>query len=565
MFLVRHRLRGRISFHHYLLHLFPVSIFGETMPQIYPTINGKRYIPKDDTDYGWQPALHAPGVVDATIDRINESFDRNPAATTYSLGMNDTHAWDDSVTHDDIPRNTVGLYDLSDYFFTWANLVAEGVSKKHPGKWFGCLAYNETTDPPSPNIGVHRQVVPYVCIDRMYWADTDMRRKDIERTQEWMATAEVFGWYDYIYGDEFYKLPRFYPHLMSEYIQFGYNHGVRAYYAEAYPTEKWIEGPKLYIFMNLLWDPYQDVDALLDEWYELTVGPDAAPHLKAYYEFWEAFWTERVPETEWFQKSAAHTVYLHFNKDGYFKALKVDDLETLASFMDQMMARAKTDEQKARARFIFDGWQSVRKSMEANVAMIKLRAAAAEGRIHTEPVFANDLEPKSTNTVETLEGNKDWTSVGLPQSWGFWQRTSSFGKYGWDQTTGRDSTSSLRIDPDGSEGQPMLFLRTVPVEPDSLYHLRCFTKCEGMADDAQIGIDALWKNADGSWATSFVSAEQNLSDPTADGWQQIDLYVRTPPIDKPGLVYMLSIENAKQGTIWFDDPEMNRIVSVDEK
>jgi hypothetical protein len=296
----------------------------------------------------------------------------------------------------------------------------------------------------------------------------------------------------------------------------------------------------------------------------LSVGPEAAPHLKAYYAFWEQFWTERVPRTDWFKDSAAHTVYLHFSKDGYFKALQVDDIDTLAGHMDRMLAAATTDEQKARAQFLYDGWLSVRKSMEAYVAMLKLRIAAKEGRVNTEQIFANDLEPQSTNVVETLEGNKDWTSVGLPQSWGFWQRSSSFGKFGWDQSTGRDSAASLRIDPDGSDGQPMLFMRTVSVDPDSLYHLRCFVRCENVTDDALITITVKWKNPDGSWATQFVSAEQRLADVAADGWQPIDLYLRTPPFENPGLVYMLNVENARQGTVWFDDPEMNRIVSVDE-
>lgn len=41
---------------------------------------------------------------------------------------------------------------------------------------------------------------------------------------------------------------------------------------------------------RLLWNPDQDADALLDEWYERMVGPAAAPDLKAYYDHWEHFW-----------------------------------------------------------------------------------------------------------------------------------------------------------------------------------------------------------------------------------------------------------------------------------
>ncbi|WP_176706139.1 hypothetical protein [Paenibacillus hemerocallicola] len=51
---------------------------------------------------------------------------------------------------------------------------------------------------------------------------------------------------------------------------------------------------------RLLWDPFQDEDALLQEWYERMVGPAAAVDLKAYDDYWEHFWTVRIQDSDWF-------------------------------------------------------------------------------------------------------------------------------------------------------------------------------------------------------------------------------------------------------------------------
>ncbi|MDP6355191.1 MAG: DUF4838 domain-containing protein, partial [Planctomycetota bacterium] len=88
----------------------------------------------------------------------------------------------------------VNRIDLSDYFFDWANKIADGVLAKYPDKWFGCLAYNQVTDPPG-YVGLNPRILPYVCIDRMYWADWKQRRRDVARTKAWMKVARKLAWY----------------------------------------------------------------------------------------------------------------------------------------------------------------------------------------------------------------------------------------------------------------------------------------------------------------------------------------------------------------------------------
>ena len=143
---------------------------GKTHPHFFPVVNGTQRVPSEPGDYNWQPVLTADGIVQEAVVRINTFFDSREDAESYSLGMNDTHAWDDSVMMGDVRRNSIGNVDLSDYFFRWASQVAAGVLEKQPSKWFGCLAYNEVTDPPR-DTKVNSRILPFVCIDRMMWAD----------------------------------------------------------------------------------------------------------------------------------------------------------------------------------------------------------------------------------------------------------------------------------------------------------------------------------------------------------------------------------------------------------
>ncbi|MFW5866986.1 MAG: DUF4838 domain-containing protein, partial [Armatimonadota bacterium] len=300
-------MHGTISFHHNLLNLYDPEVFAEEHPDFFPLIDGERYIPEPG-GHRWQPCFTAPGVVEAGAQRIIEYFNENPDTISYSLGINDTnlHCECESCQALDPGReNFLGLPHLSDRYFTWANAVVERVLEVHPDRYFGCLAYNNVVEPPD-HVEVHPRIIPYMTYDRMKWVHPEIEEHGRQLTRDWAEASPTLGWYDYIYGTP-YMLPRYYPHKMREYLAWGYEQGVRALYAEAYPN--FGEGPKLYAYLALNWDPYADVDALLDEWFERTCGPDSADALRSYYEFWETFWTERILDSAWFTEGGQ---YLRF-------------------------------------------------------------------------------------------------------------------------------------------------------------------------------------------------------------------------------------------------------------
>ena len=371
----RNRSHGRVNFHHNLGYLFPPSKYGKTHPEFFPVYDGKRYIPAAKELHTWQPCFSAEGIVDEAVKNIGEYFETYPEETSYSLGMNDTQRFcqcQRCLARYPEKKNFLGFVDVSDIYFQWCNAVVERVLKKYPDKWFGMLAYHNLIEPPDSR-KVHPRIIPFITYDRMKWCDPKTREFGQNLTKQWQKMSPAVGWYDYIYGTP-YLLPRVYFHQMAYYLKFASEHGVKASYAEAYPN--WGEGPKLYVAFKLLWDPNQDVDALLSEWYVRAVGKDAAPHLAEYYRHWEHFWTERIVHLPWFTKPGQ---WLGFDRPDYMAAVSEKDIVKSRNILETVVAKAGTKKQKARAILLLRAFEFYEASTIAYLGQLR----AAETKVNS--------------------------------------------------------------------------------------------------------------------------------------------------------------------------------------
>ncbi|MGW4472655.1 DUF4838 domain-containing protein [Nonomuraea sp. NPDC004354] len=323
----RNRMQGvgtePIAFHHNLHTLFPVERYGQTHPEYYP--GGRPPAPGKLT--GWQPAFSVPGTIDAAVTGILEYFAANPAARSFSLGVNDGEGFAET---DPVPA-----------YYAWVNEVVRRVLERHPGKDFGLLAYRTLETPPA--FPLHPRVVPFLTQDRYAWVDPAVEADGHALTERWLAVCERLGFYDYLYGAP-YLLPRMFSRRYAETLRYAKAKGVVAHYAELYPN--WGEGPKPWITAKLLWNAGADVDRLNREWCERAVGTAAADTLSAYFALWERFWTERVPGSPWFLPDAT---YQTFNLPQYLDLVEEADLERSRSLLDSVVSATVTPAQRARA------------------------------------------------------------------------------------------------------------------------------------------------------------------------------------------------------------------------
>jgi hypothetical protein len=350
----KNRIHGTVEFGHNLWSIFPPELYGETHPEFYPMRDGVRKIPAPGVKTGWQPCFSEEGTIPVAVNYILEYFRTHPDATSFSLGMNDAGgSCESDPAHPRFPNklNSVGTQHLSDIYFEWVNRVVEEVRKVYPDKWFGLLAYAETADPPSFQVNDH--VIPFIAKDRLMWADDGIREQDQRLIREWADRADNIALYDYLYGTP-YLVPRMYTQLFDDTMKFAASAGVAAHYMELYPN--WGEGPKAWIAAKLMWDPTQNVDKLLKEWYDRAVGPEAAPYLKAYYELWEKLWTEKVPQTEWFNTYKTKS-FLVFAIPNYMKVVSDADAAKSRQLIDEVVAKAQTDRQKARAKLLLRAFE----------------------------------------------------------------------------------------------------------------------------------------------------------------------------------------------------------------
>ncbi|OHB58251.1 MAG: hypothetical protein A2Y12_02450 [Planctomycetes bacterium GWF2_42_9] len=347
------RMRWRISFHHNIYNVVSPVKYAITHPEFFPLHNGNRFIPTG-MDH-WQPCFTADGLVEEAVKNICDYFEKHPNATSYSLGVNDASGYcecEKCRTRYPARKNTLKLDHLSDLYFEWCNKVVEGVLKKYPDKYFGCLAYSEIYDPPD-HVKINERILPFLTYDRMKWVDQEIEAQGHKTTKQWAAMCPSMGWYDYIYGSQYF-LPRVYSHKMAEYYRYGYENGVRAIYAEAYPN--WGgEGAKMYIALKVLWDPNQDVDVLLRDWYVRAVGPKAADDLAAHFQHWEDFWTKRMPQYKrWWSKGGQ---YLNFDSLTYLDNLDNNDLASSRKLLESVLKNAQTVAQKARANVFIKAFE----------------------------------------------------------------------------------------------------------------------------------------------------------------------------------------------------------------
>jgi hypothetical protein len=345
----RNLCRPRYLFHHNLLHALTPSVVYDQHPDWYPLINGQRIPKPSDASEGWQPCFSNKAMAAWVAQEIIDYFDKNPTATSFSLGINDCGAngycqCDACRALDDPKEPTYrDRPNYSNRVFTFMNRVAEITSQKHPDKLLGCLSYANCEE--VPTFPVHPNIIPYLTNDRAQWRDPAFKRQDQDLLRRWAKAARQLGVYDYYYGSG-YIIPRFYPAVSAESIKFCHSIGVRAWYAEIYSN--WgLDGCKAWVASQLLWDVKQDPKKLVDEYYTNFFGAAKAP-MKKYWDRCEQVWMKQGGEAAWFKG---------FFQIGQLDMFPPEVCAELRGYLDRAAKLADTDLVRKRVKLYSDGFR----------------------------------------------------------------------------------------------------------------------------------------------------------------------------------------------------------------
>ena len=397
----------RLAITHNLYKMFPPSKYAKTNPDFYPIIDGKRYIPRPPRlGLHWQPCMTNPAVVKEAVRMICEAFAKDPDLRTWSLAQNDGDGYCECANckkfypNPDV-RHRFGSKDRSMLYLQFCNKIAEGVTKKYPEAKFAIYAYNHTSIAPK-DYKLHPSLVPVITYDRLNWVDPERKAKDMIRQSSWSAIADSVAWYDYFYSNQ-YVLPRITTHHVARQLREGYKLRVRHVYIEHLPLgisgfggneQIWAEGPLSYVVLKMLWNPFQDEDKILDDWYKTAVGPKAAPYLKRYFDRVENFWLKQMPKSSWFARCAR--TYLVPTWHDYLTVIDKDFFEKSAEDLDKVCELAPAGDCKIRAEYFRHAFQNRRNRCEYWIQNQKVRLYNASA--FTKVFFKEDFN----------KGMKDW-------------------------------------------------------------------------------------------------------------------------------------------------------------
>lgn len=375
----RNLLDPRFDFHHGLYRIFTDQVYEEN-PNFRPNYNGK---PVMKSAKQIQPDLGNPAVMDFAARKVAEYFDKNPHKMSFRLGINDNATYGNSVFTEPLIRNHGYFRDVPDYsnlIFHFMNGVAQRLEATHPNKYIGCLAYSWAEN--VPEFPVHSKVIPYLTADRMQGYDPVWKAEDQDLTQRWRkAGTEHIGHYDYFYGGP-YAFPRISFNLLSESISFAQQSGVSGFVSEVSPL--WpIDGPKLWLISQLLWNIEQNPQTLLKEYFNDLFG-DAANAIEQFYKIAEKQWHAQTTEGLW--------IRLYTDENGV-SIFSLEAIELMRNFLERAKA-INTDPVVGK-----------------RIALICHCFSMTES-IHTASSYRNQLVSQSYQSIsdiqKAIQGLKNW-------------------------------------------------------------------------------------------------------------------------------------------------------------
>jgi hypothetical protein len=182
----------------------------------------------------------------------------------------------------------------SDYVWDFVVRVANELAKTHPDKRVFCGAYSSYRLPPLKIDKLPDNVLVQITNGRpIRELDDEIHRSTAELRAQWLAKSNnplsVTLNYTPFTNRGAYR-PQYWPHVAAR--------GIKASHDDIWREDVWLSSGKgglhypgmahlnPYVISRFWWDPDQDVNALLEEYYRLFYGPAAEP-MGAFIEFCE--------------------------------------------------------------------------------------------------------------------------------------------------------------------------------------------------------------------------------------------------------------------------------------
>ncbi len=267
----------------------------DEVKQAHPEFYANHRTP-DSNNRHYANCLSSPELIAETVKYARTVFDIYPDLKDISIMPNDGF-WIGNMCQCDLckgketpSRGNYGI--MSDYVWNFVERVARELYKTHPDRKVICLAYGPYMLQPekiakfSPNVMVSFNRESYGVPE-----DRARARGALKGYLEKLVPGNLQGYGHYLQTGSF--LPAYFPHAIAEDLHSlkGLSQGEFIELSSG-PTDMYAPGfnhLNVYVTTRYYWDADQDIDALLNEYYEKFYGP-AAKEMKSFIEFSEKNW-----------------------------------------------------------------------------------------------------------------------------------------------------------------------------------------------------------------------------------------------------------------------------------
>lgn len=326
------RLQVLAMSNHTMIQVFPVGEVKRKYPEIFPIEDGQRYVPPepeeckagDLTWQTWHPCYTNPKTIEVATQKAVERF--KSGALYYSLGVNDGYK-----VQCQCPQCKAMGFPQSYYHFIAA--VAENVKEHYPPHVLTAMAYGDVSMPPD-DVKLPNNVIMFATASQEVAGGAGLSL--------WKDHAGNIATYDYLPGEN-YWIPNFPFRILQRNIQFFRDANVKCYWVMAYPL--WaFDGPKMYLYSHLLWNPDLDIEKTLDHYCEAAFG-GAGAAMSRFYKRWASV-RDKDLQPQGVSPTWSYAEYRYPHQQ--FSRCTAEDYRYASACLDE--ARRLADSPKARRR-----------------------------------------------------------------------------------------------------------------------------------------------------------------------------------------------------------------------
>lgn len=321
---------------HAMAYHVPAHKYFKDHPEYFSLYNGKRC-----TD---QLCLSNPDVLKICIESMRKVMRENPDFMIYSMEQLDNVQ--PCQCECEACQALIDEYGGNSGIMVWfVNQVADALKDEFPDKYVGTFAYRYTRHAPTGIVPRDNVVIRLCSIECCLLHDfegCEMNQPFMKDLQDWSAIAKNLYIWDYATDFSYYCLPVANLRLLQPKIKDFCDHNAMGMLEQGDYQTRTCELKELraYLVSKLLWDPDEDVEAIIREFTDGYYGP-AGRYIREYIDYADAYLRREGMHTDCY----ANVAHPMFTSEFVTEAARIfDDAKEAVKDQPEYLQRVETSE-----------------------------------------------------------------------------------------------------------------------------------------------------------------------------------------------------------------------------